>query len=384
VKAIVNGEVFAPHPIDEGVLLIGDEGRIAAVGPAAEVSIPPRAEIIDVGGRRVIPGLVDIHIHGLLGYSCMGAEVAQVATELPRFGVTGFCATTITAPMDRVLGALAELADIIDRPPRGARILGIHIEGPHLSPRRPGMADPKLQHPLTWVEFLEMQKAARGHIRMITFAPEEQGAAELIPRLREKGVLPVLGHSDATFEQVSDWVKRLGLNHATHAFNAMRGFHHRQPGTLGAVLLYDEIVAQLIADGHHVHPGAMALLWRLKGPERTAVISDAIPYAGMSPGEYLWEGYRLILDGQTSRLEDGTLAGAVTLLNQNIMTLVKRVGVPFAEAVMAAAQTPATAIGYGDQLGRLTPGYAADIAIVEEDGQVWQTWVGGELVFSRS
>jgi N-acetylglucosamine-6-phosphate deacetylase len=126
----------------------------------------------------------------------------------------------------------------------------------------------------------------------------------------------------------------------------------------------------------------MALLWKVKGPERTALISDAIPYAGMPPGEYEWEGYRLIVDGQTSRLEDGTLAGAVTLLNQSILTLVKHVGVPFADALTAATQTPARALGHGASLGRLAPGYAADVAILEEDGQAWQTWVGGETVFS--
>jgi N-acetylglucosamine-6-phosphate deacetylase len=126
------------------------------------------------------------------------------------------------------------------------------------------------------------------------------------------------------------------------------------------------------------------LLWKIKGPTRTALISDAIPYAGMPPGVYEWEGYRLILDGQTSRLEDGTLAGATTLLNQNIRTLVELVGVRYADAVMAATQTPAAAIGYGDRLGRLAPGFTADLAIMGEDGAVWQTWVDGEAVFQAA
>ncbi|NOZ29280.1 MAG: N-acetylglucosamine-6-phosphate deacetylase [Chloroflexi bacterium] len=381
MKALVNGQVFTPDPVEgDGVVLI-DGDRIAAVGSAQEIRVPPDAEVIDVGGRRITPGLIDIHIHGVLGHNCMGAEVAEVAEALPRFGVTAFCATTITAPIEHVMKTLGEMADAIERRPNGARILGIHLEGPHLSPKRPGMARADLQRPLTWDEFLRLQEAARGHINMITFAPEEGGAETLIPRLRERNVLPVIGHSDATFEQVSSWVKDLGLSHATHAFNAMRGFHHRQPGTLGAVLLYDQIIAQLIADGHHVHPGAMALLWKLKGPDRTALISDAIPYAGMPPGEHTWEGYRLILDGHTSRLEDGTLAGAVTLLNQNIMTMVEKVGVPFAEALTAATRTPARSLGLDDRLGKLAPGHAADIAVMEPDGQIWQTWVNGRIVY---
>ncbi|GAB4569017.1 MAG: N-acetylglucosamine-6-phosphate deacetylase [Anaerolineae bacterium] len=380
MRAIVNGRLYVPREMEADGVVLMDGDRIVAVGAASAVDLPAGCEIVDAGGRRVVPGLIDIHIHGAMGHSCMGVGVGEVARALPRFGVTAFCPTTITAPVDHVLESLDEVAEVIDQRLRGARILGIHLEGPHLSPRRPGMARADLQRPLRWDEFEALQRAARGHIRMVTFAPEEEDAAMLIPRLREHDVLPVIGHSDATFEQVTEWVK-LGLNHATHAFNAMRGFHHRQPGVLGAVLLHDEIVAQLISDGQHVHPGAMALLWKLKGPERTVLISDAIPYAGMPPGEYLWEGYRLFLDGETSRLEDGTLAGAVTLLNQNIMTLMRTVGVPFEDALTAATRTPAEALGVADRLGRLQPGHLADIVIMEDDGSVWQTWIGGELVY---
>ncbi len=383
MKALINARLYTPQALaDDGILLI-DGGKIVAVGPAKAVAIPAGCEVIDVGGRVVTPGLIDLHIHGVLGYSCLGGELAQVAEALPRFGVTAFCATTISAPIGHLLEQLEEMADVIERPPRGARVLGIHLEGPHLSRKRPGMARVDLQHPLEWEEMQRLQEAARGHVNMITFAPEDGQAAELIPRLIESCVTPVIGHSDATFDQVTAWVRQ-GLNHATHAFNAMRGFHHREPGVLGAVLLYDEIVAQLIAVGHHVHPGAMALLWKIKGPARTALISDAIPYAGMPPGVYEWEGYRLVLDGQTSRLEDGTLAGATTLLNQNIRTLVEQVGARYADAVMAATQTPAAAIGYGDRLGKLAPGFAADLAVMDEDGAVWQTWVDGEIVFQTT
>ncbi|MCD6291137.1 MAG: N-acetylglucosamine-6-phosphate deacetylase [Anaerolineae bacterium] len=381
MKAIINGQLFTPQAVaDNGVVLIDGE-TIAAVGPAHMIEIPSDAQVVDAGGRRIVPGLIDIHMHGLLGHSCMGQGVAEVAASLPRYGVTAFCPTTITAPMDRVFQALKEIAAVIDARPRGARILGIHIEGPHLSPKRPGMAPADIQHPLTWEEYQRMQEAAQGHIKMITFAPEEGDAAALIPRLLEQHVLPVLGHTDASFEQVSEWVK-IGLSHVTHAFNAMRGFHHRRPGALGAVLLHDELVTQLIADGHHIHPGAMALLWKLKGPTRMVLISDAIPYAGMPSGEYDWEGYHLFLDGDTSRLEDGTLAGAIALLNQDVITLVERVRIPFPDALTAATTTPAQLIGHGDRLGRLAPGYAADIAILEEDGSAWQTWVNGEIVFA--
>jgi N-acetylglucosamine-6-phosphate deacetylase len=212
---------------------------------------------------------------------------------------------------------------------------------------------------------------------MLTFAPELGQALGVIPHLVEKGIIPAMGHTDADYETIQRAVA-LGLNHATHTFNAMRGLHHRRPGALGAVLDHDEIIAQLIADGQHVHPAAMRILLRVKGIDRICLVSDAAPPAGSPPGTYEWEGYTLHLDGQTSRLEDGTLAGSVTLVNQMLRVLVEQVGLSTREAVIMATSVPARLLGL--RKGRLVAGYDADITVLGPDFEAILTVVGGEIV----
>jgi N-acetylglucosamine-6-phosphate deacetylase len=272
------------------------------------------------------------------------------------------------------------MVDVIDDPPPGARCLGIHMEGPFLSSERPGMATSDWFEPLTWETFLSFQRAARGHVRMLTFAPEVGEAMACIPRLIEADVLPIIGHSDATFEQVTQAVQ-LGLSQATHTFNAMRPFHHREPGVVGAILYFDEIVAQLIGDGLHVHPAAMAILLRIKGVDRVALVSDAAPLAGLPDGEYEWEHKPLLIQDGSCRLTDGTLAGAHALLDTGVRNLVNLVGLPLERALVPATRVPAGVLGL--RKGRLAPDYDADIMILDEALRPVLTIVGGDVVFSR-
>ncbi len=375
---ITNVRVYTPYTcLERGTVLVEDH-RIAAVGTPEDVSVPAGARVIAGDGLWLTPGLIDVHIHGLLGHDVMGEGLPEVARALPRFGVTAFAPTTLTLPWEEVLDRLQRMADLLEMRLPGARALGIHIEGPHLSPRRPGMANPDWMRPLTPDDWRLLQEVARGQVRLITFAPEEGDAAALIPTLRREGVIPVIGHSDACYEQVAAWVKA-GLCMATHTFNAMRGFHHREPGVVGAVLHFPEIVAQLIADGYHVHPAAMALLFRVKGPGGVALISDAAPLAGMPPGRYTWNAYTVEVDGHTVRLPDGTLAGAYALLDTGLRTLVAKADVPFQDALIAATATPARALGV--RKGHLRPGYDADLALWTPDLTPVATWVEGELAY---
>ena len=278
------------------------------------------------------------------------------------------------------------MAEVLERPPSGAQCVGIHLEGPFLSPTRPGMATPDWFEPLTWESFQTFQQAARGHIRLLTFAPEVGEAMANIPRLVEAGVVPAIGHSSATFEQVAQAVQ-LGLSHATHTFNAMPPLHHREPGVLGAVMYFDRIVAQLIADGVHVHPAVMAILLRVKGVERVALVSDAAPLAGLPDGEYEWEHKSVFVractersrsDG-TCRLADGTLAGAHALLDTGVRNLVERVGLPLEQALVPATRVPAQVLGL--RKGHLAPGYDADVVLLDSDLRPGLTLVRGETVF---
>lgn len=308
--AIVNGRVHTPDVVLDGGVLLIEDGVISAVG---QLDVPAHARIIDAQGMHVVPGFIDVHIHGLLGHDVMGLK----------------------------------LVDAI---------------------------------PLTWSEFEDFQRAARGHIRMLTFAPEETGdGPAIIARLSEAGVIPVIGHSDATFAQVTQYVTA-GLAHATHTFNAMRGFHHREPGVLGAVLYYDQIVAQLIADGHHVHPAAMALLLRIKGADRVCLISDAAPLAGLPPGEYEWGSATVVVDDGVCRFPNGTLASAAALLDTGVRTLVNQVGLSLREALVPATRVPADVLCI--RKGRLRPGWDADVVLLDEKLQVQLTLVGGQVRYA--
>jgi N-acetylglucosamine-6-phosphate deacetylase len=380
MKAIINGSVYTPDQVlAPGTILI-EEGHITAVGSADTFTVPPEAEVIDAKGEAVVPGFIDVHMHGLMGHDGMGPGLAHVIRDLPAFGVTAFLATTLTLPRDETFADLEAMVEGLDAPPPGAKCLGIHLEGPFLSPNRPGMATSDWFEPLNWESFQAFQQTAKGHIRMLTFAPEVGEGMACIPRLIDAGVVPVIGHSNATFEQVAEAVQ-LGLSHATHTFNAMRPLHHREPGVVGAVMYFDEIVAELIADGVHVHPAVMAILLRVKGLERVALVSDAAPLAGLPDGEYEWEHKPVFVRGGSCRLADGTIAGAHTLLDTGVRNLVKLVGLPLEQALVPATRVPADVLGL--RKGRLAPGHDADIVLLDSELRPALTLVRGEIVFDR-
>jgi len=380
MKYIINGRVYTPERvIERGVVTIVG-GKIAAVGEASSPPDVTDAEVIDAAGLHVVPGFIDLHIHGLGGFDAMRGQIAEMAAELPRYGVTGFLPTTIAAPLEELAKLLEGMAATIAARPPGARILGIHLEGPFLSPQRTGMMDARFLRPFRWEEFERLYAAGRGLVKMMTLAPEEGEALRGIPRLLERGVVPSIGHSDATFEQVAEAVQA-GLAHASHTYNAMRGFHHREPGVVGGVWHFDEIIAQVIADGVHVHPQALALLLRLKTPERVALISDAAPLAGLPPGEYTWGGKKITLDGRACRSLDGRLAGSVALMDVGLRTLVQTVGLPLETALVTATVVPAGVLSLNK--GALAPGRDADIVLLDEALQPQLTMVEGQVVYGQ-
>jgi N-acetylglucosamine-6-phosphate deacetylase len=375
---ITGGSLYTPDRLyDPGEILL-DGGVIRAVGPAGSMEAPPGTETVDVGGQRIIPGLIDLHLHGFGGYDVMGPDVADVIEALPSAGITGFLPTTVAAPMDSLVEALRAMAKVLEAPPVGTRVLGIHLEGPWVSPLRHGGMRAEFCRPPSRADVRRCQTAARGAVRMITLAPEEHGGLELIPWLVNQGIIASVGHSDADYDTVSRAVAA-GLNHATHTFNAMRPLHHRDPGTVGAVLDHDTIVGQLIADGYHVDPVAMRLLIRAKGTGRVCLVSDAMFVAGMPPGEYNWDGRTLVRAGETSRFLDGAPAGSAMVLNQMLRVVVEKVGLPFADALRMASDVPAQVLGL--RKGRLAAGCDADVVVLKDDYQPSLTVVGGRVVF---
>jgi N-acetylglucosamine-6-phosphate deacetylase len=379
--AIVNGTLCTPQEVHAPGTVLVDAGKITAAGASSRVQVPPGIGVVDASDCHVVPGLIDLHIHGLGGSDVMGAGLERVIRALPAYGVTSFLATTLTAPEDATLSALADMARIIGHPPPGARCLGIHLEGPFLSPRRPGMATSELFLPLTWERVQRYARAAEGQIRLLTFAPELAGGMGCIERLIEAGIIPSIGHSDATFDEVAQAVG-LGLRHATHTFNAMRPLHHREPGVVGAVLSFPEVVAELIADGVHIHAAVVELVLRIKGAEGVALVSDAAPLAGLPDGQYTWAEQTIVVESGSCRLTDGTIAGAHALLDTGVRTLVNTIGLPLAQALTAASTTPAAVLGL--RAGEIRPGHDADIVLLDESLRPVRTFVGGAEVFRRS
>ena len=311
-------------------------GHIAEVAPRLDPGSMPE---LDATGCTLLPGLIDVHVHGAAGYDTMDASqeaLQAMAAFFARHGVTAFLATTMTAPHAETLAAVRGAAAY--RPESGARLLGVHLEGPYLSPKFPGaqLAEAiRLPDP---AEFHELADA--GPVCMITLAPEQLGAPALMAAARERGIVVVAGHTDATYTEIESAVD-LGLNMATHTYNAMSGLHHRKPGTLGAVLSDDRIYAQLIADNIHVHPAAMDILARCKGPDRTVLITDAMRATGLPEGEYDLGGQMVTVREDQCRLADGTLAGSVLTLERGLANFMAASGWPLDKAWPAASRTAA-------------------------------------------
>lgn len=360
------------------LLSVGDQ--IHSVGDIASVQA---AATLDATGCFVLPGFIDLHVHGGDGYDAMDATpeaLMRMSAFFAQHGVTAFLATTMTAPHDAILAAVTAVGKWGETVTTGARIIGVHVEGPYISLKFPGAQPAASIRPPNLTEFAEL--AAAGPVRMITLAPEVEGAAELIAAARQQGVTVVWGHTNATYEECVLAADR-GVTQATHTYNAMSGLHHRKPSVLGATLTLDQIYAQLIADNIHVHPAAMNVLARCKGVERTVLITDAMRAAGLPDGEYELGGQPVTVSDGSCRLADGTLAGSILTMERALVNFMAATGLPLTAAWPATSRTPAQSLGLGQRYGALTPGYQADLVLLDAELQVVATVVGGQVVYLR-
>ncbi len=354
-------------------------GRIASVNEAPDAALPT----LDVSGCTILPGFIDLHVHGGAGHDTMDATPAALAAMAAFFaqhGVTAFLPTTMTAPHVDIRRAVAAVGALSTQSPDGARMLGVHVEGPYISPVYPGAQPASFIRPPELAEFAELLRA--GPVRMITLAPEVRGADALIAAAQDAGVIAVWGHTNATYEECAR-AAGLGITQATHTYNAMSPLHHRKPGALGATLLLDTIYAQLIADNIHVHPGAMALLARCKGIERTVLITDAMRAAGLPDGAYELGGQGVTVQNGACRLADGTLAGSILTMDQALVNFMAATGLGLATAWPVTSRTPAQALGLAAEFGSLAVGYQCDLVLLDADLAVVATVVGGEVVYLR-
>ena len=368
--------------IDSPVVIIED-GRVLSLGPREGTELPSGAQHLDFPGLVLAPGFIDIHIHGGAGHDVMEAEplaLAAIEAAMARTGVTSYLATTVTAPEDRLLHALEHLGKAVGKnqgQKNRAVPLGIHLEGPFISHSKRGVHPPEnLVQPSPQL-FDKFWQASGGNIRMMTIAPEVSGAIETIQHAKTLGVHSSLGHSDATYKEAVQGIAA-GATHATHTFNAMRAFDHREPGILGAVLT-DAITADIIADGIHVAPATLKLFLVAKSPERAILITDAISATGMPEGRYRLGTFDV--DVKDGRCEyQGKLAGSVLTLDRAVRNVMNFASWPLANAVRMATLNPAKLLGISPERGALAPGSVADIIVLTPKGEVVETMIAGNAV----
>ena len=379
-KVMISGPAFlggsdslATGQVVEAAILIED-AVITRVTPGLD----PGADVV-VSEGLIAPGFVELQINGAYGVDFTtdaGTNVVEASARLPAGGVTAFVPTVITSPFDGYPRRLAEAREAA-REARGAEVLGLHLEGPYLSPRRPGAHDPSLLRAIDLDEILAW--AAPDIVRIVTLAPELPGAAAAVRALRARGILVSVGHSNASYEEAMA-AFAAGIAWGTHLYNAMSPLGQREPGLMGA-LLVSPVPVGLITDGVHSHPAMVKVAYRCKGADGIAIVTDAMEAMGMAPGIYRLGDRSVIVDGATARLADGTLAGSILTMDAGVRNMVEFSGCALVEALAMASATPARILGLARK-GRIAAGCDADLTILDGSGRVAETWARGERVYA--
>ena len=406
---ITGADLVLPDRVVAGGTVVIDGERIAEVGDVPRpADVPPGGSLqleFDLPEHYVVPGFIDVHVHGLEGIDTLDGEgaIAAIAERMPRLGVTAFCPTSLACDpptLGRMLSGVRVARTT--RPPGGARVLPAHLESNFINPEYKG-AQPAacLRSPRheparrsaegakagasgadwTGADILAEIAAARPDVGIITLAPELDGALDLIRDLVSHGHHVSLGHSGATYDEAIAAI-RAGARQATHLFNRMPPLGHRAPGLTGAVLESDDVIVELICDGVHVHPEMMRMALAAKGPERVMAITDGTAGSGMPPGSTATIGGYTISIRDAAYLADGTIAGSALTMDRAFAKLTSEIGMSLSDAATVCATTPARALGL-QGFGLIAPGAVADLAVLDRDLRVVQTWIGGVLAWQR-
>lgn len=381
---IFGGNVVIPGATDTAAWRILPNGwvsvsgqRISAIGSGQ----PPLAyRSVNARGMLITPGLIDLHVHGGGGADPLTGQTADILRMLDfhiQHGTTGLLVTTGALPQADLLRTVTATAATAELP-AGAGILGVNLEGPYLCQAKRGAQPAEHIRPVSFSELDELLAAGKGAVKLLTIAPEVPEALTAVHRLTERGVVVSIGHTDATLDQTRA-AFAAGASHATHTYNAMRGLHQREPGALGAIMLADDVVAELIMDGLHVHPDAARILLRLKGADRVCLITDAIAATGLPDGPASLFHQPLTIVAGAARLSDGTLAGSTLTMDRAVGNLIRLTSTDPATAVRLASLNPARVLGLADRKGRLVPGGDADITVLDADFTARLTVIGGQV-----
>ena len=363
------------------------DGKIAEVGPVSQYKQDDDAKVITLSpDYQVIPGAIDIHIHGASNSDAMDATheaLSTMAKTLPKEGTTSFLATTMTQSTEAIESALLNAGKYIENQTQEhAEIVGIHLEGPFISPARKGaqpedyIVDPDVTLFKRWQEMAENQ------IKLVTLAPEQPNGLDLAAHLRGTGVVASIGHSDATYDQIDEAIQA-GTTHVTHLYNGMRGLHHREPGVLGAAYLRDELYVELIADGIHCRPEMVKLAYNQITSERMILITDSLRAKWLEKGTYDLGGQPVYVNETKATLSDGTLAGSILKMNDAIKNTLEYTDCSMTDIIKMTAENPAKQLRIFDRKGSIQVGKDADLVILNDRLDVEMTFCRGNLAFKK-
>ncbi|MGO4271302.1 N-acetylglucosamine-6-phosphate deacetylase [Paenibacillus sp. TAF58] len=376
-KWITNVRVVAETGIIEQGSVCVENGRITAIVEGALVH-SEGFEILDGEGKLLIPGMIDVHIHGAKGYDMMDGTVRSievVSETCAATGCTSFLATSVSSKMEDLQRMIDNVKRVAGKE-RGASIVGIHTEGPYLNVRRKGMQNEAfLRHP-DITEMEQVVEQAGSLLKMVTIAPELPGGMEMVSYLRERGIIVAIAHSDATYDEATE-AFRLGASHITHCFNGMRPIHHRDPGLVVAAFEQPHVSLQAIVDHVHLHPAIIRLMYKIKGADGMVLITDALHAMGLGDGDYQFGGHAVKVAGGVAQLQDGTLASSTVTMNEALRNTVE-LGISLEDAVTMASRTPADLLGLL-QKGRIAFGADADMVLLDDQFQVVWTMIGGRI-----
>ncbi|WP_419240850.1 N-acetylglucosamine-6-phosphate deacetylase [Photobacterium leiognathi] len=368
--------IFTPTGIAYNQYVIVNDGKIEAITETK----PLDCDVTELEGQTLVPGFIDIHIHGRAGADVMDATpqaLQTIADALPKTGVVAWVGTTVTAPWQDIINALQQVREFCQQPKQvGAKLLGSFLEGPYFTEAYRGSHPTQYLQAPSIAALAELKEVAGDSLIRVALAPEYQGSDEAIQWLTAQGIKTSIAHTSANFEQVTT-AHQHGADCGVHLFNGMSGLHHREPGCAGAVLFHDMLV-ELIADGIHVHPVMIQLAYRMKGYQQLALITDCMRAGGLNDGKYQLGAQMITVTDGEARTDDGSLAGSTCSLDQALRNMIMLAGVPEWEAVQMATSVPAKYVGIDDHLGFIKPGYNASFALLDPQFQIQATLIDGQ------
>ena len=379
VKADV---IYCQERVLKNHFMLVENGIISHFTQNPKAGVP----IDDYGNAAIIPGLIDLHIHGREGcdvIDCKMSSIETISCSLAEHGVTGFLATTVTTDWQQTLNAMSVIGQAYTQQPSGAQVLGGYSEGLFFSEVHKGAHNQDYFLELSQSHLEAMINAATGSLKVVALAPEKPGANVLIEYLTAQGIRVMLGHCDANYEQTQSALEH-GACGGVHVFNGMRGIHHRDPGCAGAVLMNDDALVEVIADGVHLHPTILKLIYKLKGPQKIALISDCINAGGLNDGEYKLGKMDVVVQQGVARTASGSLAGSTLTLEQAVKNMHQLGSVELREAINMASIVPAQFLNIASQVGSLAEGKHANFAILNSDFSIQATYVKGQRCFFKS